>query len=151
MSSIYLFSYQNMKEVLYNACHILDMNPIYLLLMFRQSLDKLLLRTTFGQRSARFSDIGGTRTGLFLKLAPLVSDRRYAVDQYRGLSTAYINICSEAGQTLENTWAATLTGYWVFGYRVFTENIYKAPSFFCEPYHSVQLDAVPIRYNLNSE
>ena len=44
----------------------------YLLLRFGQFSDKPLFRTTFGQRSGNFSDIGRTRTDFFLRLIPLV-------------------------------------------------------------------------------
>ena len=46
-------------------------NRYYLLLMFGQFSDTPLFRTICGQRSPNFSDIGQTRTDLFLKLAQL--------------------------------------------------------------------------------
>ena len=73
-----------------------------------------------------------------------MSDRRCTVDQsvQGGLPTGYINICLEAGQSLENSRATSLTAFEVFGYRVFAEDIYVVPSFFCEPHNNVQLGAV---------
>ena len=51
----------------------------------------------------------------------------------------------EAGQLPENAWAATLTGYEVFGYIVFIEDICQVPLFFCEPHHrKIQLGAVQL-------
>ena len=62
--------------------------------MFGQFSDKFLLRTTFGQRSARFSDIGRTRTGLFPKLAPLV--HTYTVTRRMGSTASLVSTLNQS-------------------------------------------------------
>ena len=73
-----LFSWQNMNEVLYNACHILGMNHNIPILIFGQFLDIPLIRTNVGEISAQLLGHETDSDSFFLTVAPLVGGRREA-------------------------------------------------------------------------